>query len=267
MLFILVVCHTPEVNGQGMDRPVYSDPAGFSLFRDNYMITGAPTNGRIDRQTSDVVFQLSFRQLISRNFLGRGILFYATYTQTSFWDVYQVSCPMRDVNYKPGALFSKTVYGRNGRLAGKAEFIVDHSSNGLGGPTSRSLNRISLGYLFPVGPTTTIKVKAWYHWAYGVGRRNYLNYTGIGNVNLYHEFKPGKAYARLTVSKGLNLDAKGMVRTRLYFNPLRKKMGNQYLMLEWYVGHAESLLEYEVFQSSIRVGYAIHMPEFVIRRK
>ncbi|MDX1762631.1 MAG: phospholipase A, partial [Christiangramia sp.] len=33
--------------------------------------------------------------------------------------------------------------------------------------------------------------------------------------------------------------------------------GNQYLMLEWFAGYAESLIDYNRYTSMIRLGYVI----------
>ncbi|HBY67661.1 MAG: phospholipase, partial [Flavobacteriaceae bacterium] len=37
---------------------------------------------------------------------------------------------------------------------------------------------------------------------------------------------------------------------------------NQYIMLEWYLGQAEGLLDYQKSQSMIRLGYVIKTNEF-----
>ncbi len=257
LLFLLVAGANHATYGQEADRLGGEKLAGLSLYRDNFLIASVPGVGGADRPGSDAVFQISFKQRVTRNLFGSGIACYGTYSQTAFWDVYRTSFPIRDINYRPGAFFSKLIYRGNEQPVGRAEFVVHHTSNGLPGKASRSLNRLSLGYTFPVSRGTTINLRAWYLWGYGVGKHNYLDYIGLAGLNVYHEFKPDVAYARLTINKGLNLDDRGLVRTRLYWNPLPKVPGNHYLLLEWYLGYAESLLEYEQFQSTVRIGYAI----------
>jgi phospholipase A1 len=90
--------------------------------------------------------------------------------------------------------------------------------------------------------------------------------VGLGEFTLSHELKRDKLYFNLKARKGLNLELKGMVRSRLYYNPFRTNRSNQYFMLAWYVGQAESMLEYEQSRSMLRIGYVIRSNELNLFR-
>jgi phospholipase A1 len=61
--------------------------------------------------------------------------------------------------------------------------------------------------------------------------------------------------ADLTLRKGLK-GLKGSVSTRVLYK-LFNNSGNQYLMLEWFAGYAESLMDYNKYKSMVRLGYVI----------
>ncbi len=73
----------------------------FSIYKDNYFITGIPLNRGIDGETADAKFHISFRHRLTRSRLPFDSFLYLTYTQKSFWDIYQQSSPFRDSNYNP----------------------------------------------------------------------------------------------------------------------------------------------------------------------
>jgi len=64
----------------------------------------------------------------------------------------------------------------------------------------------------------------------------------------------------MKVRKGLKWDTRGMLETRLYYRPFKNK-ANQYIMMEWFAGHAENLINYEQFTSMVRIGYVIKTDE------
>ncbi len=60
----------------------------FGIYRDNYFITGVPTNQKINKYTADAKFQISFRQILFKSILPKNNLLALTYTQKSFWNIY-----------------------------------------------------------------------------------------------------------------------------------------------------------------------------------
>ncbi len=56
----------------------------FSIYKDNYFITGVPLNREIDGETADAKFQISIRHRLTRSRLPFNTFLYLTYTQKSF---------------------------------------------------------------------------------------------------------------------------------------------------------------------------------------
>ena len=69
----------------------YKREPSFGICHDNYFITGAPINKEINKSTADIKFQISIRQLLFKNLLPRNQILALTYTQKSFWNIYETS--------------------------------------------------------------------------------------------------------------------------------------------------------------------------------
>lgn len=255
-----------NVNSQAYTKQELNDSIAkspyFSIHKDNYFITGVPTNKSIDRTTANAKYQISFKQILTRSRLPWDTYLFMTYTQKSFWNIYKESFPFSDINFNPSIAIGKAFFDKEERLKGVATLSFEHESNGRDSIFSRSWNRLSLEYATNISKNTIGRFKVWMPFSYNEGNPDLLEYTGVGQVNLSHIFKPNKFFVDFRVRKGLNLDLKGSIRTRVYFNPFDNNISNQYLMLEWYVGQAEGLLNYQQSQSMIRVGYVIRTNEF-----
>lgn len=270
LLLFMTVCTSIKGFSQRPTRQtvdaVLNNQPFFSIHQDNYLVTGIPTNRRIDRNSADVKYQISFRQVIARNGLPWGSYLYLTYTQKTFWDIYRKSLPFEDVNFHPALSLGKIVYNDRDELRGIAAISLEHESNGRDSIQSRTWNRLSLGYFTLLDYRTVIGTKVWLPWGYSDGNEDYLEYVGLGEVRLSHELARDKLYLNLMLRKGLNFEGKGVVRSRIYYTPFRKNPSNQYLMLEWYLGQAESMLEYEQSRSMLRIGYVVRSNEFRLFR-
>ncbi|MEP5255018.1 MAG: phospholipase A [Winogradskyella arenosi] len=234
----------------------------FSIHKDNYFITGVPTNRAINSETANAKYQISFKQILTRSKLPLDTYLFLTYTQKSFWNIYAESFPFNDINFNPSIALGKAFYGKDNRLKGIGTLSFEHESNGRDSIASRSWNRISAEYTTNVAKNTVATFKAWLPFAYKEGNPDLLEYVGLGQINISHTYQPDKLIFDLRLRKGLNFEGKGSVRTRIYFNPFNDDISNQYLMLEWYVGQAEGLLDYQQSQSMIRIGYVIRTNEF-----
>ena len=56
----------------------------FSGHKNTYFITGIPTNTSINKSNSDIKYQISFKQLLTRNTLIWDTYLFFTYSQKSF---------------------------------------------------------------------------------------------------------------------------------------------------------------------------------------
>ena len=120
-------------------RKAFDNGPYFSLYRDNYFIAGIPLGQEIKRTNSDVKFQVSIAQRLTKSVLPFNTYLFLTYTQKCFWNVFEESLPMHDLNFNPGIGLSKLLIVK-GHMIGKATLLIEHESNGRDGDASRSWN-------------------------------------------------------------------------------------------------------------------------------
>jgi len=268
-IILLVVCNLTAVfcnsaQGQTLTREAVRDtirkmPA-FTANKDNYFITGVPTNTDINSNTANAKYQVSFKQMIMRSALPLDTYLFFTYSQKAFWDVFKESYPFKEINFNPTLSLGKAFFDKTDRLKGIGTVSFEHESNGRDSIYSRSWNRLSVDYSTAVSPKTLLTIKGWVPFGYKEGNPDLIDYVGLGEVTVRHDFVPNKLSLEIQLRKGLQFNIKGMVHTRLYYQPFTNK-SNQYFMLEWFVGHAESLINYEDYTSMIRFGYVIKSSE------
>lgn len=234
----------------------------FTIHKNNYFITGVPTNKTISSSTANAKYQISFKQILTRSKLPGDTYLFLTYTQKAFWNIYKESFPFSDINFNPGLSLGKFIYDKNDKLKGTAILSYEHESNGRDSIFSRSWNRISLNYITYLKSNTVASIKLWVPFVDKENNPDLIDYVGIGEINLIHTIKPNKWIFDLRIRKGANFDTRGSIRSRLYFNPFKNNVSNQYLMLEWFVGQGEGLLNYQESQSMVRVGFVIRTNEF-----
>jgi len=265
-IIISAICFTIICNSQAYTKQELNDSIKklpyFSIHKSNYFITGVPTNQSINKSTANAKYQISFKQILTRSKLPWDTYLFLTYTQKAFWDIYKESFPFSDINFNPSLALGKVFYDKEEKLKGIATFSFEHESNGRDSISSRSWNRLSLEYTTKIKKNTIARFKVWLPFAYKENNSDLLEYVGLGEANFLHTIKPNKWIFDLRIRKGLNFDAKGSIRSRLYFNPFSNNVSNQYLMLEWYLGQAEGLLNYQQSQSMVRIGYVIRTNEF-----
>lgn len=229
----------------------------FSIHKDNYFISGIPTNKEVSSETADAKYQISFKALITRNTLPFDTHLFLTYTQKAFWNIYKFSSPFREINFKPGIALGKPIYNQNDHLAGMAFFQIEHESNGRDSIYSRSWNKVSLGYHTALNERLLLSLKAWVPFKYE-DNADLMEYIGYGKLNLTYNIIPNELYIDLMLLKGTK-DWNGTLQTRLMYKPFNSS--NIYLMLEWFKGHAESLLNYQEKRSMIRAGFVLKSNE------
>ena len=147
LLFIILCTSSIKLQAQSRSREEIKDtiktmPA-FSIYQDNYFISGVPTNKEISKNNSDIKYQISFKQLVTRATLPFNSYLFLTYSQKAFWDVYKRSSPFAEVNFNPGVGLGKPVFNKNDKIVGLAEFKMEHESNGRDSIASRSWNRFN----------------------------------------------------------------------------------------------------------------------------
>lgn len=240
-------------------KEYFKTSPSFSIYKDNYFIGGIPLNTAIDKNTADVKYQVSVRQVVTPSPLPLNTHLVASYTQKSFWNIWANSSPFEEINFNPAIGLYKAVFSKKDEVIGMMSLVVEHQSNGRDSIFSRSWNTINYSYIARIGENTLLRSEVWFPMGYKSDNPRLLDYVGLFNLKLMHDFIPNKLSAEVRFRKGLKFNGNGSLRTRIYYNPFGKTQ--QYLMLEWYMGHAENLLDYMEFRNRVRLGFVIKTDE------
>lgn len=235
-------------------RKEFDNGPYFSLYRDNFFLVGTTLGKKPTAYNSDVKFQISIAQKLTRSTLPWNTYLYLFYTQRVFWDVFRRSMPMHDFIFNPGIGLTKPLFSKD-RFIGKASLVIEHESNGRDGVESRSWNRISLSASVQIDEWIMVHGKAWIPIVDGENNRDILNYTGLYQ-NGVEISTPNKKFAwdiMFTKRKGWNFN----FNTTIGFQWRMWNKANQYFYIQYYNGYGENLLDYNIFKSMIRIGLVI----------
>lgn len=226
----------------------------FGLYKDNYFIFGTAVGPKPTKQNSNVKFQISFSQRLTKSVLPWNTYLFLFYTQKCFWNVLERSLPMTDLNFNPGIGLAKHLFVKN-RYIGKLLLLAEHESNGRDGTASRSWNKISLGASIMIDPNFIVHGKVWLPIIDGLQNKDILNYCGIYQIGTSFSTinKRFGASIILTKRKGWELNYNTIVELNYKIFP----RDNQYLFLQYYNGYGEGLLAFKEFHSQLRVGIVI----------
>lgn len=235
-------------------RHAFDDGPYFGLYKDNYFIFGCPVGEGITRKNTNIKFQISIAQRLTRSTLPLGTYLFLFYSQKCFWNVLENSMPMTDLNFNPGIGLTKPLFVKD-RFVGKINLIAEHESNGRDGAASRSWNRISLGGSIMIDPQIVVHGKFWIPIVDGEENRDILNYCGIYQMGTSFTSQNGRFGCAVTLvkRKGWNLNYNTVVELNYRIFP----RDNQFLFLQYYNGYGEGLLAYKEHHSMLRVGIVI----------
>ena len=235
-------------------RKAFDDGPYFGLYKDNYFVFGTTIGQKPTRENTNVKFQLSIAQRLTKSTLPLGTYLFLFYTQKCFWNVLEESFPMTDLNFNPGIGLTKLLFVKN-RYVGKVSLIAEHESNGRDGIESRSWNRISLAGSIMVAPEFVVHGKFWIPINDGENNRDILDYCGIYQVGTSLKMPNNRLGLSIILTKRrgwrLNYNTVVELNYRLF------NRDNQYLFLQYYNGYGEGLLAYKEFHSTLRVGIVI----------
>lgn len=230
----------------------------FGLYKDNYFTAGTTIGHKPTATNSDVKFQISLGIRLTKATLPWNSYIFLAYTQKAFWNVFQNSMPMHDINFNPAIGWSKHFFSKD-RYMGKLTLLVEHESNGRDSISSRSWNRISLYGATIVDEWLMVHAKFWIPIVDGENNRDILRYYGI--------FQGG--FVATTTNRRWSFGLTWLKRKgwNLNFNTIWEvtwnvsKKTNLNLFAQYYNGYGEGLLDYKQFHSRLRVGI-IFKPEF-----
>ena len=239
-----------DINDARYEKELEKTPS-FSIYEDNYFITGSRINESPNSSNSDAKYQLGFKQIISRDLLPFGTHLFFTYQQISFWDIYQDSFPFRDTNYNPSLGLGKLLFDDRGEIDGGLWFAFEHQSNGRDEEDSRSWNYFSLLYYKVFSDKFHSSLEAWAPIGTKDGNQDLLEYIGYGQLTT--TWRPTEIlFIEGKFRKALRTDWRGSA--QISVNLRYSKRTNQFIYLQYFVGQGESMLDYQMNSNYLRVG-------------
>lgn len=230
----------------------------FGLYKDTYFIVGTKVPSIPNAYNSDVKFQISFAIRLTNATLPWNSFLFLSYTQKTFWNVFQESLPMGDINFNPAIGWTKPFFNQ-GRYVGKLSLILEHESNGRDGDASRSWNRVSVAGMAMIDEWLMVHAKFWIPIIDSGNNRDITKYCGIYQSGVVLTTPNKKFTFGVTWVKRGNF--------KLDFNTiwevswLISKKTNINLFAQYYNGYGEDLLHYKDFRSMLRVGL-VFKPKF-----
>jgi len=257
---------SPSLSAQDTEKKPITERTvtdlGFRAYEPLYFILG-------DSGGFNAKFQLSFKYQLFRaesweSVNGReprGL--YLSYTQTSLWDLDELSSPFRDTSYKPRLFYLQEQNRREGkRLFFDFELGFAHESNGKAEEDSRALN---MGY---IKPTVSYYI--------GATRRFYIAPMVVsyidkaenpdiakyrGHVDLVVGYGSGNKNVRDWSAWALLRQGDDSDKNSYEINvaaPLMRLTSdhvNGWLLLQYFHGYGESLIDYnQRLQPQFRLG-------------
>jgi len=249
----------PNYNPDSVRHELENGPY-FTLFKDNYFIGGVPVGEKLKASNSNVKFQLSVSQRLTRSRLPFDSYLFIQFTQKTIWNVLQQSMPMRDLNFNPGIGLGHIIVYKN-KYSGRIFFMLEHESNGKDSLASRSWNKISFGANLLISKNIDLQYKLWVPIIDSDNNRDICQYNGLGHIGITYRSDDRRFIAGFLStwrSKSFSFNTQWDFSFRINNNE------NQYFFIQYYNGYGENLLDYNMFKSILRVGFVIKPKDFSI---
>ena len=250
----IIKINSEQISTDSLRRVFADTHYYFGLYKDNYFIFGPPIGKKPTNDNTNIKFQISIAQKLTKSTLPWGTYLYLYYTQKVFWNVLQNSMPMTDLNFNPGVGFAKPIFIKN-RFIGRLQLQLEHESNGRDGLASRSWNKVTLGGSVMVDPNFVVYGKFWIPIVDGMNNKDILKYCGIYQVGWQVQSMNRKWSSSVTLVKrsGWNFNYNILFDVAYRFST----KSNQYLYAQYYCGYGEGLLAYKEHHSQLRIGIVI----------
>jgi outer membrane phospholipase A len=250
----------PSESGTALiDKP---PPLAVSVYEPVYFIVGGD-----DGLNAKFQISLRFRLFDDHGRLARQLPWiddlYLSFSQTALWDLGELSKPFTDSSYRPRLFYANYDLARylDGKLRVGIETGIGHESNGKEGEDSRSFNMLYARPTLTFGDPDGFRAyfaplvhnyiaasdnpdlaayRGYVDWLFGVGSKGGLDFWGV-------------------LRKGTRSDYGSIELNASY--PLSKLSGGDltgWLMLQYFNGYGESLLDYDrKLESQLRLGISI----------
>ena len=226
------------------------DMPSFTIYGDNYLISGTTLGETPDANNSDAKLKIGFKQRLTNKTLPFNTYLFFTYQQIAFWDVFKKSFPFREINYNPSLALVKAHY-KNGEYNGFIQFQFEHESNGLDGDSSRSWNRFSLIYERFLSQRLTGRAKVWVPIGNMDGNPDITDFRGYQELSLAYKMDPHFIF-ETQIRKAFSLDLKGSI--LLGANYRISERSDQFIYLQYFLGYSENLIDYNQSTQRLRIG-------------
>ena len=230
----------------------------FTLFKDNYFVGGTTLGHKQTAANSDAKFQLSIAQRLTKSKLPFDTYLFIQYTQKAFWNVFQESLPMKDLNFNPGIGLGHLIVYHN-KYIGKGYLMPEHESNGKDSTASRSWNKVTFAVAITLSPNWEAQFKTWIPIVDGENNKDLLKYNGIFQVAANYRTDNRRFNCGVILTKRKTWTS---FNTQVELSYKFNNNENQYFFLQYYNGYGENLLEYNKFKSMIRIGFVIKPSDF-----
>jgi len=242
-----------------VDKP---PPLAVSVYEPIYFIVGG--DGGLNAK-----FQISLRYQLFDNQgrLARRLPWiddlYLSYSQTSLWDLGNLSAPFKDSSYRPRLFYSNNDLTRlfDGQLRLGVETGFGHESNGKDGEDSRSFNMLYVRPILTFGDPAGLRFFAApliHNYISDDDNPDIADYRGNVDWVLGFGAKGGLDFWT-TLRKGRRSNY-GSIELNISY-PLSKLSGGDltgWLTLQYFNGYGESLLDYNrKLDSQLRLGIAV----------
>lgn len=254
---VFVVKNKVAYNPDSVRRELEKAPY-FSLFKDNYFAGGTSVGSKPTAKNSNVKFQISISQRLTKSQLPFDTYLFVAYTQKNIWNVFEESLPMQDMNFNPGIGLGHLIIRKN-KYIGKAYFMIEHESNGKDSILSRSWNKVTLATSLMISNNFELQLKAWVPIIDSGNNKDILTYNGLGQTALNYMTDNGRLRLATIITwrkKFMRFNSQWEISYKL------SRKENQFLFLQYYNGYGENLLDYNKFKSIVRIGFVIKPEAF-----
>lgn len=242
-----------------IDKP---PPLAVSVYEPVYFLVGG--DGGLNAK-----FQISlrFRLFDDHGRLARRLPWiddvYLSFSQTALWDLGELSKPFKDASYRPRLFYANYDLARylDGNLRFGVESGIGHESNGKEGDASRSFNMLYARPTLTLGDPDGLRAyfaplihnyiaesdnpdidsyRGYVDWLFGVGSKGGLDFWSVLRKGTRSNYGSVELNASYPLSKLSGGDLTG------------------WLMLQYFNGYGESLLDYNhKLDSQLRLGISI----------
>ncbi|RKN78684.1 phospholipase A [Ulvibacterium marinum] len=239
-----------------IDSVAFSDRVStipsFTIYGDNYFLTGSTLGESPASDNSDAKFQIGFKQrLTNKKFLWGSYLFF-TYRQKVFWDIYKESYPFRETNYNPSLALFKPFF-KDSKFHSFLQVQFEHESNGRDGANSRSWNFFSATYNTYISDNLSGSLKIWIPLKPPVENKNITEFRGYQQLDLAYRLNKNIIFDT-EIRKAPSFDWKGSLVVGASYRISQRS--NQFIYLQYYMGYSEELITFDESTYRLRIGIA-----------